>query len=62
MSEQTYQPSPQLFFETVNAYQRTAALKAAIELDVFSLIARGANTPSSLAKACGIRTRRPRVM
>lgn len=25
-------PSPQLFFETMNAYQRTGGLKAAIEL------------------------------
>ncbi len=31
-------PTPTLFFETVNAYQRTASLKAAIELDVFTAI------------------------
>jgi precorrin-6B methylase 2 len=62
MSEQAYQPSPQLFFETVNAYQRTAALKAAVELDVFSLIARGANTPSSLAKACAASERGVRIL
>ena len=30
MSDQTPQPSPELFFETVDAYQRTAALKAAV--------------------------------
>ena len=31
MSTQTaQQPTPQLFFQTVNAYQRTEALKAAI--------------------------------
>ncbi len=29
-------PSPDLFFETMNAYQRTAALKAAIDLDLFT--------------------------
>jgi ubiquinone/menaquinone biosynthesis C-methylase UbiE len=32
------QPSPNRFFETMNAYQRTAALKAAIELEVFTVI------------------------
>ena len=32
------QPSPVLFFETINAYQRTQALKAAIELDLFTAI------------------------
>ena len=30
--QQTEGPSPGLFFQTVNAYQRTAALKSAIEL------------------------------
>jgi hypothetical protein len=28
----TQQPTPQLFFQTINSYQRTEALKAAIEL------------------------------
>jgi ubiquinone/menaquinone biosynthesis C-methylase UbiE len=31
-------PSPNLFFETMLAYQRTAALKAAIELELFTFI------------------------
>ena len=35
-------PSPELFFDTMNAYQRTAALKAAIELDLFSAVGEGA--------------------
>jgi len=29
------EPTPQLIWETFNAYQRTAALRAAIELDLF---------------------------
>jgi 2-polyprenyl-3-methyl-5-hydroxy-6-metoxy-1,4-benzoquinol methylase len=37
-------------FETLNAYQQTAALKAAIELDLFTLIGEGENAVSSLAK------------
>ena len=47
------QPSPALFFDTINAYQKTAALKAAIELDVFTQIAKRAVTARQLAEACG---------
>src|SRR5438045_3100040 len=43
------QPSPQLFFDTINAYQRTAALKTAIELDLITAIAEGEQTPEALA-------------
>lgn len=32
-------PSPAIVFETVNAYQRSEALKAAVELDLFTHIA-----------------------
>jgi ubiquinone/menaquinone biosynthesis C-methylase UbiE len=46
-------PSPQLFFQTVNAHMRTAALKSAIELEVFSAIAEGHRTPTALAQRCG---------
>ena len=44
-SPASQQPSPQLFFETINAYQRTEALKAAIELEVFTAVAEGNTTP-----------------
>ena len=43
-------PSADRVFEILNAYQQTAALKAAIELDVFTLIGEGENTAGSLAK------------
>lgn len=46
------QPSPQLFFQTINAYQRTEALKAAIELEVFTAIAEGNPTVAQIAKRC----------
>src|SRR5258705_11459811 len=55
-------PSPQLFFDTINAYQRTAALKSAIELDLFSAIARGHNTPATIATACNIAERGARIL
>lgn len=46
------QPSPQLFFQTMNAHQRTEALKTAIELEVFTAIAEGNTTAADIAKRC----------
>ena len=46
------QPSPQLFFQTINAHQRTESLKAAIELEVFTAIGEGNTTAAQLAKRC----------
>jgi 2-polyprenyl-3-methyl-5-hydroxy-6-metoxy-1,4-benzoquinol methylase len=49
-------PNPGLIFETFSMYQRTAALKAAIELDVFTAIAKGNKNPEEIAKAVGAST------
>jgi len=46
-----HSPSPELFFETVKAFQRTAALKGALDLDLFAAIGNGA-TISELADRC----------
>ena len=48
----TNQPTPQLFFETIWGYQRTAALKAAVELDLFTAVGEGAIAPAALAERC----------
>ena len=45
-------PSPALFFDTISAYHRTEALKAAIELDLFSQVAAGRHTVAQLSSAC----------
>lgn len=45
-------PSPTLFFETISAYERTEALRTAIELELFTHIASGKNTVVQLAEAC----------
>jgi hypothetical protein len=55
-------PSPLAFFETVNAYQRTAALKAAIELDVFTAVAEGNATAADIARRCGAAERGTRIL
>jgi len=44
-------PNPGVIFETFNAYQRSAALKAAIELDLFTEIGKGSRTAESIASA-----------
>ena len=56
------EPSPLLFFETINAYQRSAALKGAIDLDLFTAIAEGAASPAALAKRVGAAERGVRIL
>jgi len=46
------QPSPQLFFQTINAHQQTESLKAAVELEVFTAIGEGNTTAAQLAQRC----------
>ncbi|HSB26817.1 MAG TPA: class I SAM-dependent methyltransferase [Pyrinomonadaceae bacterium] len=56
------QPSPELFFQTVNAYQQTEALKAALELAVFTAIAEGNTSVADIAKRCGAAEKGVRVL
>ena len=44
------QPSPQLFFQTINAHQQTEALKAAIELEIFTAIGEGNTSAAAIAQ------------
>jgi len=48
-SQSKTHPDPERIFETMVAHQRTAALKAAIEFDLFTAIGEGVNTVSALA-------------
>ena len=55
------QPTPERFFSTINAYQQTEALKAAVELEIFTAVAEGNTTAAAIAKRCqaserGVRT------
>ena len=56
------QPSPVLFFQTINAHQRTEALKAAIELEVFTAIGEGNTTAAEIAKRCQTSEKGMRVL
>src|SRR5438105_205695 len=59
---QTSRPSPERVFNTLNAFQQTAALKAGIELDIFTAIADGANTTALLAEKTGAAERGVRIL
>jgi hypothetical protein len=54
--------SPDLFMDTVLAYQQTAAIKAALELDLFSEIGKGNETADSLAQITGASVRGVRIL
>jgi 2-polyprenyl-3-methyl-5-hydroxy-6-metoxy-1,4-benzoquinol methylase len=49
-SPQTQAPNPAIVFDTLNAYTRTAALRGAIELDLFTAIGEGNTAVDAIAK------------
>ena len=55
-------PSPALFFDTINAYQKTHALRAAVELDLFSHIGRSGASLSELARQTACPERGVRIL
>src|SRR5437870_6668426 len=56
------QPTPALMFDTFNAYQRTQAIKTAIELEVFTAIGEGNTTAKAIAARCGASARGTRIL
>jgi ubiquinone/menaquinone biosynthesis C-methylase UbiE len=46
--------TPELFWETITGFQRSAAIKSAVELEIFTKIAEGSKTAEAIAEACGI--------
>jgi 2-polyprenyl-3-methyl-5-hydroxy-6-metoxy-1,4-benzoquinol methylase len=56
------QPTPSFIFETINGYQRTAALRAAIQLDLFTAIGEGNETPTAMASRCRATERGVRIL
>jgi ubiquinone/menaquinone biosynthesis C-methylase UbiE len=55
-------PTPERFFNTVNAYQQTEAMKSAIELDLFTAIAEGNTTAAALSPRCNASERGIRIL
>ena len=54
--------TPERIFATLHGYQRSAALKAAIELELFTALGRGAKTAASLAQSCKSAERGVRIL
>jgi 2-polyprenyl-3-methyl-5-hydroxy-6-metoxy-1,4-benzoquinol methylase len=54
--------TPERIFNALNAYQETAALKTAIELDVFTAIGKGCNDATTLARTVGATVRGVRIL
>jgi precorrin-6B methylase 2 len=55
-------PTPERIFNALNAYQQTAALRTAIELDLFTAIGAGANTAAAIAAKIGAAEKGVRVL
>ena len=56
------QPSPELFLKAVMAYRDSAAIKGAVELDLFSALAQGVDTAAGLAEHCQADARGMRIL
>ncbi|HMF15609.1 MAG TPA: class I SAM-dependent methyltransferase [Gemmataceae bacterium] len=55
-------PDPTAIFEAARGYQLSYILRAAVELDVFTAIAKGSRTAAELAKACQASERGIRIL
>jgi ubiquinone/menaquinone biosynthesis C-methylase UbiE len=55
-------PNPALVFELLQAHQKTAALKTAIELDIFRAIGEGPGDAVSIARRCSASERGIRIL
>jgi SAM-dependent methyltransferase len=55
-------PSAEIVFDTLFAYQRSAALKSAIDLDLFTAIDDGERTASAMGARCGASERGVRIL
>jgi ubiquinone/menaquinone biosynthesis C-methylase UbiE len=55
-------PTPERIFNALNAYQQTAALRSAIELDIFTAIGEGADQPAAIAAKVGAAERGVRIL
>jgi 2-polyprenyl-3-methyl-5-hydroxy-6-metoxy-1,4-benzoquinol methylase len=55
-------PSPALFFDTMNAFQRTEILRTAIELNLFTVVSEGKSSVDQIAAACQASPRGIRIL
>jgi SAM-dependent methyltransferase len=62
MSQSADIPSPDLFLQSVSGYQRTEAVRAAVELDLFTAVAEGRSEVAALAERCSASPKGVRVL
>ncbi len=62
MTPESEIPTPTRLFQTLNAYQQSAALRGAIELELFTAIAEGHKTTAELAQRCVASERGLRIL
>src|SRR5579864_7158346 len=55
-------PNPVQIFSTIQGYQRAFALKAAVDIDLFTAIAKGSHTAAEIAKNCNAAERGVRML
>src|SRR2546423_14808948 len=58
----THAPSPALLFDTINGYHKTAAIKAAVELDIFSALADSPATADAIGRHAKASPRGVRIL
>ncbi len=56
------EPNPAIIWDNINAYQRTACLRGAVELGLFTRIGEGARTADEIAAKCGASARGIRIL
>ena len=54
--------TPELFWDTMTAYQRSAMIKTAVELEIFTRIGEGHSTAADIARAVGAAERGVRIL
>lgn len=62
LSQTTQQPTPVEIFRIIQSYQHSFILNAAVQLDVFTAIAKGSTTAKEIAGACGASERGMRIL
>lgn len=60
--EPTPPPTPERIFQALTAYQLTAAMKAAVELDIFTAVAEGHDTAAKIAERTRASERGVRIL
>lgn len=62
MTQHAPDATAELFWDTMTAYQRSAAIKAAVDLEIFTRIGQGNSTTADIAKATGAAERGVRIL